>query len=504
MSEALPGVPAPPPPPTPRVASAVILFRRTPDGPEVFWLKREKWLRFAGGFYAFPGGKVDREDRAVTVRGAEGEAAALIVAAARELFEEAGILVARGPRLAQPVLDEFRREVLVDGAAFRAGLERLSQHLDVDDFPYAGRWATPPWLPVRFDARFFLVEAPADQLASVWPGELESGEWTTPARALECWQDGRAFLHPPNLHALEVMNRFTTTQHALEELRGAPFVDSEFVCHRIEFQRGALVFPQETPTLPPATHTNTWILGTQECLIVDPGSPDETAHRRLVEFVRALGYQPRAIVLTHHHGDHVGGAQHLAEWLRLPIWAHSLTAERLDFRIDRHLEPGEVLELKGPLTMRWQVLHTPGHAPGHIVLVNEATRLGVVGDMVAGLGTIVIDPSDGNMSDYVRQLERLKTHVTALAPAHGPLIPDAISKLDEYLMHRAWRQQKVLDALKTFSSAVTADELVERAYDDVQAFVWPIAQRNTLTILEKLRAEGLAEEHQGRWSVTQT
>ena len=69
MSEALPGMPPPPPPATPRPAAVVVPYRRTGAGVEVFWVKREKALRFAGGFYALPGGKVDPADGAVPVRG---------------------------------------------------------------------------------------------------------------------------------------------------------------------------------------------------------------------------------------------------------------------------------------------------------------------------------------------------------------------------------------------------------------------------------------------------
>ncbi len=87
MSETFPGMPPPPPVPTPRPAAIVVLYRRTARGAEVFWVKREKALAFAGGFYAFPGGKVDTADAAVPVRGASGEASAILSAAARVMFE---------------------------------------------------------------------------------------------------------------------------------------------------------------------------------------------------------------------------------------------------------------------------------------------------------------------------------------------------------------------------------------------------------------------------------
>ena len=155
-------------------------------------------------------------------------------------------------------------------------------------------------------------------------------------------------------------------------------------------------------------------------------------------------------------------------------------------KTDRLLVDGEVLTL-GP--MRWRVLHTPGHAQGHVCLYDEASRAAVVGDMVAGFGTIVIDPPEGDMTDYLAQLRRLEAlPVTTLYPSHGPAIPDGPGKLAEYIQHRMWREEKVLAALTV--EGVTLELLVPRAYDDVNAFVLPIAERSTLAILGKLERDG--------------
>lgn len=494
MSERLPGVPAPPTLPTPRDAAVVVLFRRVEQGVEVFWLEREQRLSFAGGFYAFAGGKLDAADKLVPVDGATGDAAAFLACAARELFEETGVLMAGGAEtLAQLEVDELRRALLAETLTFAQLLTSRGLVLHADDFAPAGRWITPPYLPRGFDARFFLVEAPPTQHANVWKGELTAGEWIAPAEALRRWEAAKSLLHPPNLHALQVMSNFTDVARAVEQLSKPDFV-TDFIAHRIEFQRGVILFPLETPTLPPATHTNAYVLGTGELLVVDPGSPDDAEVDKLVRFLRALGphgMHVKAIVLTHHHGDHVGGAKRLAEQLGVPVWAHELTANRVPVEVSRTLHDGEVLTLGGPMPMRWRVLHTPGHARGHITLVDEATKSAIVGDMVAGVGTIVIDPPEGDMAEYLKQLARLEAlPVAAVYPAHGPVLPDGPGKLREYQLHRAWRETKVFEALESLGGEVDVPTLVERAYDDVAAFVWPIAERNTEAILEKLIAEG--------------
>ena len=108
MSFATPGIPAAPPPPEPVVATAVILFREGPDGREVLLVRRGAERRFAGGFHAFPGGRLDPEDAQVPVAGAAGEEAMLVACAARELFEETGVLVPAGKLILTKYLEPQR------------------------------------------------------------------------------------------------------------------------------------------------------------------------------------------------------------------------------------------------------------------------------------------------------------------------------------------------------------------------------------------------------------
>ncbi len=512
MSEWMAGMPAPPPVASTRDAAAVILFRKVqrPAEPkrsaplptaEVFWLKREAKLAFAGGFYAFPGGKVDKADAAVPVEGATGLEATLRVTAARELLEETGVLVASGPALPQAELDAMRKALLDEKASFGALLEKHGLKLRAADFVDAGRWITPPHLPVRFDARFFLVEAPEGASAVVWPGELTEGEWIAPNPALTRWANGTALLHPPNLHALQSLVAYRgDTTPVLKALR-APSQVTEFIARRIEFQMGIRIFPLLTPTLPPAAHTNAYVVGNSDLLIVDPGSPDDAETDKLIAFVRELmtdGYKPRAVVLTHHHGDHVGGAERVMKELSIPLWCHALTAERLpSMKAARLLTDNELVPLGG---IDLIVHHTPGHARGHICLEHKQSHAMIVGDMVAGVGTIVIDPPEGDMGEYVRQLQRLKElGARTLYPAHGPPSPDGPAKLDEYLTHRAWREGKVIAALSAELQSLA--ELVPKAYDDVQSFVLPLAERSTVAILEKLIAEGRAKREGERYAL---
>ena len=129
MSEMLPGIPAAPRPAKPRLAASIILARPGAQGLEVFWVRREKTLAFAPGYYAFPGGGVDPQDARTPVEGAESpEAATLRAAAARELFEETGILVARGVPPGPEAVSEGRAALLEKKVELAEWLKRRRAH----------------------------------------------------------------------------------------------------------------------------------------------------------------------------------------------------------------------------------------------------------------------------------------------------------------------------------------------------------------------------------------
>lgn len=505
MSEAIPGMVMPPSPGARvRDAAVVLLFRRVGTGVEVYWVKREATLQFAGGFYAFPGGRQDAADAAIPIEGAQGQDAALKVAALRELFEETGVLLADGAeRLLKSARDEARRALLERKFTFANLLAHHGLKLKASVLTEAGRWVTPPFMPVRFDARFYLAELPRGAEAEHWPGELAEGTWVKPQDALLRWQQGTALLHPPNLHALQVMAQFKSADHACAALKDPPHVPAG-IPSRIEFQQGVRVFPLETATLPPATHTNCYVLGNGELLIVDPGATAVRQYARLLALVAGLkaeGKRPLAVFLSHHHADHIGAALAVKERLGIPVWCHEKTADRLPFAAERLLADGEVIQLNGMPPMRWRVLHTPGHARGHLCLVDEASKAAIVGDMVAGVGTIVIDPPEGDMTDYLEQLKRLRDlPVGVIYPSHGPAIPDGPVKLAEYLRHREMREKKVVEALR--GPGASLPELVARAYDDVPPEIHPIAERSTQAILIKLVREGKVARKDDRYQLT--
>lgn len=259
---------------------------------------------------------------------------------------------------------------------------------------------------------------------------------------------------------------------------------------------GITALPLRTPTLPPATHTACYLAGDGARIAIDPASPWPDEQARLAGEVAAHG-PVTLIALTHHHADHVGAAAALAARTGAPIAAHRETAARLGARVPvtRLLEDGEVIEAGG---VALRVLHTPGHAPGHLAFLDERSGALVAGDLVAGLGTILIDPGEGHMATYLAQLERLLAlGVGAILPAHGPVVADGPAKLREYLAHRRMREGKVAAALG--DAPAPLDALCAIAYADTPALLWPIAVRSLEAHLVKLAEDGRAIAVGDRW-----
>ncbi len=247
------------------------------------------------------------------------------------------------------------------------------------------------------------------------------------------------------------------------------------------------VVPVRSPTLPPATHTNCYLLGHERITVVDPASPFADEQARLLGGLQAAPGHVERILLTHHHHDHVGGAQALAQALEVPVVAHRYTAEQLagEVRIDAWLDEGAIVDTDAG---SWRCLHTPGHAPGHLCLHHQEAGVVVAGDMVAGEGTIVLDPPEGVLAEYLASLARLRDLGSrVLLPAHGPALKEPEALLSYYIAHRHERTEQVLEALQSLQPAGPL-ELARRVYVELPELFLGVAARQVLCHLQDLAA----------------
>ena len=222
----------------PRPAATVVVLRDSSSGPEVFMVRRHADTAFMGGAHVFPGGRVDRADHDGDERWCDGVghaatqlrelprdvAVAYHVAAARELFEEAGVLLARdvsGAFVSLAGASEHERfkhdRTGVHGHAttLRAVIEREHLRLALDTLILFAHWITPPIDTRQFDTRFFMARVPPDQTPAHDDTETTHSVWITPAAAIAQAQRGDIVLPPPTWSTIRELEPFRSVDDAL-------------------------------------------------------------------------------------------------------------------------------------------------------------------------------------------------------------------------------------------------------------------------------------------------
>jgi len=253
------------------------------------------------------------------------------------------------------------------------------------------------------------------------------------------------------------------------------------------------------PSMMTGPGTNTYLFGTSEIAVVDPG-PDIGEHIDRIQ--ETAGAPIRWILATHTHPDHSPAVMPLAvrsgaEVLGMPAPQGEL--QDLTFKPDRVLADGDELATD---EFCLQAVHTPGHASNHLCFRHKETDWLVTGDLVIDGSTVVINPPDGNMQEYIDSLRHLKVmSCGALLPGHGDRIDDPARVINWIIEHRFEREAKVLAALKS-NPDLSSRDLVPHVYQDVHEHLYKLAERSLFAHLEKLEADGKAVREDGMWKAS--
>ncbi len=263
-----------------------------------------------------------------------------------------------------------------------------------------------------------------------------------------------------------------------------------------ELQPGIRRLVAPNPSMMTGPGTNTYLFGVEEIAVLDPGP---VIDRHLEAIQRKAGAPIRWVVVTHTHPDHSPAASVLAKetgaeliGIPAPVGAH----QDESFQPDRVLADGDQL-VSDEFTLR--AIHTPGHASNHVCFHHEATNWVFTGDHVIDGSTVVINPPDGNMKQYIESLRRLRSMgCAALVPGHGEVIHDPERAIDWIVEHRLEREASVVAALQA-NPDITARELVPHVYKDVDKKLYGLAARSLLAHLIKLEEDGVAINNDALW-----
>lgn len=486
---------------TPKDASAIILIKDD----KVLLAQRNPNLKFLGGWHAFSGGKLDKPDCDIEVKNCKDiELQRFIVCAVRELFEEVGVLLVRGgDKLTKGQRASLHDDLISGRSTFKEVLDGWNLWIEGEDFNYTGFWTTPNFSPVRFKTRFFIADCPPKQMPYEAISEMQNIEFITPHEALNRWKQSEILISPPVLITLQELSKSSVLSLSVVEnlLEKSQICDGNI--EYVELNSRVVVMPLKTPTLPPATHTNCFIVGCKEFVVIDAASENKSEQEKLqvlIDNYLQAGSVCKEIIVSHLHNDHHGGEIALQTYLRekhnvnVPISTHKITAESLThIKFDKFISDGDVYNLKDKNgeVFSLQALHTRGHAQGLLAFYDEEFGFLLSTDNVVGAGTVVIAPPEGNMIDYLQTLERLKNlpNLQNLCGSHGSAIYDAKAKIEEYISHRLKREVQILHILKEGYTAT--DDIVKRIYADLKPELIRLAEKSVEAHLEKIKAENL-------------
>ena len=254
------------------------------------------------------------------------------------------------------------------------------------------------------------------------------------------------------------------------------------------------------------TGTQTYVVGAGEVAVIDPG-PDDDAH--VAALLAAVeGKRVAAILCTHTHRDHSPASRTLAVATGAPIVGCAPLALEdegpraddafdFDYAAARVLDDGEALEGEG---WRLEAVATPGHTSNHLCFALAGTGLLFTGDHVMGWSTTVVSPPDGDMTDYMASLERLRGRDDSVYfPAHGPPVEDPQDHLARLVEHRRLRERQILSHLAAGEGEIAA--MVADMYRDVDPRLHPAAGRSVLAHLVDLERRGMVRSVGERWTL---
>ncbi len=455
------------------IKSVSIILQRS-NG-QVLLCKRNTQISFFGGYWVFPGGKIE-DELSDDWSGQEREVHAALF---REMYEEIGIL----PGVPYTIPPERRKQhwLMYD---YNAEEREKFRELMI----YIGKKRTPQFRPKVYNAAYYYIHG--EIVDNIKPqidgGELVDMMWIHPKKAVEKWSAGNLKIPPPNLHILRSMaeniDKFIIRTLAETELPIG-------LQTRIEFVPGIQTIPFLSNTIPPFHTTNSTLIKTKNgFILIDAGAKNYNEFNQVITNFPIL-----AIIITHHHRDHWDALNIVEqEFPNIKLYAHLLAIDR----IKTNLETVPIIKFPFEFSIdehKITIIHTPGHTDDSISIIDKTSGVIVAGDHVVGYGSAVLDPKYGDMMQYMQTTDLLidvaeTINAKLIIPSHGAPVESVIPLLKNYKKHREQREKEILDAYQ--NGAHTTEDIVKLVYRDVPIKMWKYAVHNIELHLNKLKKDG--------------
>lgn len=433
-------------------------------GDEIFAIQRQYFLSAFPGYWAFPGGKVEKNDE--------------------QYFIEHQLTEMIDPRLFGAVVREGQEEIGID-------LRKEIAEGRVSSVDFLGLAITPDFNPFRFSTYFFKIDFKTKVEFVIDKNEARLAEWVSCTDLLRKFNDGQILAVPPVVKVIETLGKNPQTK-SIDDLNFT-YDNSQYVPY-IESIKGMRQIMPLSHTLPPATRTNAFLIGDPGSprVLIDPSPRDDEEYRKFKNTLELFGVDQ--ILITHHHPDHWERTDILARELNVPVLLSSYTHERITEKRPHYFNGIKTQFLhEGDVVTKWVfnnvlVMNIPGHDEGQIAVYSEDLSWFLAGDLFQGIGTVVIGGPEGDMKKYFETLERIiKLSPKVVYPSHGIGL-GGTSILEKTLEHRRLREKQILTL---HQEGLKPEEMLGKIYAEVSRELWPYALENILKHLQKLRAENL-------------
>ena len=460
----------------PRPSASLIISRMNGNIGEILLCHRVSEVPSFPDFWAFPGGGVSRTDRRVSDENpkwlANTQDPVTSITLLRELVEEIGFSP-DGKGSLELINEEIQEKICINKEEWADYVKNGEIKIENFNSQIIAIRTMPPFAPIRFTNTFHHLSIGDSKIEPRFPkgmSEFDEYKWWKPENLLQSWLSNEVRLPPPQVTLIRDICESLEENGDLISAFDKLSINPSEGYHILEFAPGVECIPLPTQTLPPATHTNCYVLGIPggDRVIIDPAAKTDEALEILsnkIEEIKSSGSKIKATIFTHKHQDHIGNMNKINDFYDAPIWGSKETLDSLPgLKNIRIIKENDIIQLEGDgCLVSWKVMETPGHCPGHICLIGDA---GIIsGDNVAVIGTILVPSNDGDMNEYIEGLIKIKNlKPPLLFPGHGPFSANPEKLLDRYIRHRRKRHKLVLETVK--SNITDLETIAKISYED--------------------------------------